>query len=318
MVIEREPKIAMRIAVMGAGSVGGYLGGRLAQAGNAVAMIARGEHLRAIQHDGLRVKSHWGDFCVQVEATDDPKSIGPVDLVLHTVKTYQNAAALPGLVPLLGPNTRVMPLQNGVDSYEAVAGAVGVERVLPGAVYVEVSVGSPGVIVQRGGVMRVVFGEISGPPTDRCQTLQETLSVAGISTEVSPDIAKELWSKYIFICVLAGVTSAVRAPLRVVLSYPDLKETVVQALREVEAVGRAKGVALDQDIVPHTVKYMEEWAQDLQASMYTDLELGRPLELDALTGAVVRLGAEVGVPTPINGFLYSLLQVHRNGSPQPQ
>ena len=303
----------MHIAVMGAGAVGGYFGALLARAGNPVTMIARGPHLQAMQKRGLEIRSHWGNFTVRVKATSDPSAVGPVDLVLHTLKTYQNSQAISAMQPMIGPDTALITLQNGVNSYQDLASAFGKERVLPGAAYIETIVVEPGTIQQSGGVVRLVFGEISGPPSPRCYRILETFTGAGITADASDNIMKELWSKFLFISVLAGVTTASNARLSDLLPHTHSRDLVTAAMREVEAIGRARGVALDEDIVPKILEYMDGWASDLTASMHTDLELGRPLELEALTGAVVSMGRDSGIPTPVNDTLYALLVVHKSG-----
>lgn len=306
----------MRIAVLGAGAVGGYFGAVLARAGNPVVMIARGENLQAMREHGLRVQSHWGKFEAPVMATDDPRAVGEVDLVLYCVKTYQNGDALPLLRPMVGYDTLVITVQNGVDSYADVAQTLERDNVLPGAVYIEAARTGPGEFKQSGGVVRFVFGEQSGPSTPRCLPVTETFLEAGIEVLTSQDMPKELWSKSLFITVLAGVTCAARTGLATVMASEAGRETLMAALKEVEAVARAKGVNLDADIVPKTWDYMVGWAKDLKASMQIDMEAGRPLELDALTGAVVRLGKETGVPTPVNDTLYSVLEPYKKGPPE--
>ena len=305
----------MRIAVVGAGAVGGYFGGLLARAGNQVTLIARGAHLEAIRAKGLQVQNHWGDFTVPVDATDNPADVGPVDLAFLTVKTYQNATVVPTLTPLLGEKTCIMTLQNGVDAYKDVGQVHGMDHVLPGAAYIETHLASPGVIKQVGEVVRIVFGEVDSGTTERAKNILETLQAANINAELATDVVKTLWTKFIFITTLAGITSSSRASMASLLADPTSKKMVVACLREIEAVGRASKVALDQDVVEKTMAYMESTAKDLHASMHTDLEMGRPLELEALNGAVVRIGREVGVQTPVNDVLYSLLVVHREGSP---
>ncbi len=306
---------AMHIAVMGAGSVGGYFGGLLARAGNRVSLIARGAHLDAIRSHGLQVKSQWGDFTVMAEATQDPGDVGPVELVLFTVKTYQNRSAISALAPLLGEDTSVLTLQNGVDSFEELSRGVGRERVLPGAAYMETQVEAPGVIRQQGDVVRIVYGEVHGGRTDRAVRILETLRAAQIPAELSTDVLKELWTKFLFISTMAGVTGASRAAMSLLLRRRECRELLQGAMREVEAVARARGIALDTDVVDRTMAYMDAEVENLRASMHTDLELGRPLELEALNGALVRIGREVGVPTPINGVLYALLVPHMDGGP---
>ena len=303
----------MRIAIVGAGAVGGYFGGLLARAGNEVTLLARGEHLEAIRRNDLEVRSNWGNFNVAVQATDDPADVGPVDLAFLTVKTYQNAAAIPSMAPLMGSATSVITLQNGVEAYKEVGRAYGMERVLPGAAYIETHLAEPGIVEQVGDVVRIVFGEADGSTTLRALDIQETLRAADINSELADDVLKALWTKFIFIATLAGVTSTSRASMDPLLADPESRAMVLACLREIEAVGRAEGVSLDADVVDKIMAYMESTAKDLHASMHTDLELGRPLELEALNGTVVRLGREHSIPTPVNDVLYSLLVVHKDG-----
>ena len=304
----------MRIAIMGAGSVGGYFGGLLAKAGNEVTLLARGAHLEAIRRQGLVVKSNWGEFNAQVSATNRPQEVGPVDLVMLTVKTYQNPDVIPGLLAMMDQDTSVLTLQNGVESYVEVAKQVGHEGVLAGAAYIETHIESPGVIKQVGEVVRIVFGETDGRSTPRAERVLEAFKVAEIVTEMSPDVVKTLWTKFLFISTLAGLTSVARAPMSDLLTNQASCAMVLATMQEIEAVGRASGVALDPDVVDRTMDYMRTAAKDLHASMHTDLELGRPLELEALNGAVVRMGVQVGVPTPINNFIYATLVVHIDGA----
>ena len=187
----------MRIAVMGAGGVGGYFGGLLAKAGNEVTLIARGPHLEAIRTQGLQIKSQWGDFNVRVEATDDPRQIGPVELVLFSVKTYQNAATIPAMAPLVGESTSLLTLQNGVEGHKELGQVVGPERVLPGSAYIETHIESPGVLSQRGDVARIAFGETGGQRTPRARRILETFQASGIPTNLSTDVVKELWTKFL-------------------------------------------------------------------------------------------------------------------------
>ena len=304
----------MRIAVMGAGAVGGYFGGQLARAGNDVTLIARRAHLQAIRDRGLTVKSHWGEFNVKVDATDDTGGVGPVDLAILSVKGYQNEAAIPALAPMMGDGSCVLTLQNGVASYDEVARVVGAARVLAGAAYMETHVESPGVIEQEGEVVRIVFGEADGEETERARRIRDALRAAGVDAQVSGDVMKALWTKFLYIATMAGVSSAARTPMSVLLTLDASRETMVSCMREVEAVARARAIDLDPDVVQRTMEYMDAEAEALQASMHTDLSAGRPLELEALNGTVVRLGRELGIPTPVNDTLYSALLPHREGS----
>ena len=304
----------MKIAVMGSGGVGGYFGGLLAKAGHAVTFIARGEHLRAIRKEGLRVVHNAGEFTVDASATDNAEGVGHVELVLFSVKAYDTDSALGVMSPLIGPDTTVLTLQNGVESHSAVAEAFGEIHALPGAAYVESRIDSPGVVVQTGGVARLVFGEASGEETDRVRRLRDALLSAGINAEVSPDVMATLWSKFLFIAAVAGLTSACRRRIGDLLGEPGYREVLVKAMREIEAVGRAKGINLDDAVVEQTMKYVEGAVKDITASMHLDLERGRRLELEIFNGAVVRMGREMGVATPVNHMLYMVLKPHVNGA----
>ena len=304
----------MHIAVVGAGGVGGYFGGFLARAENHVTLIARGVHLEAIRAGGLTLKSLQGDFNIKVDASDDPRLVGPVELVILAVKTYQNARAIPTMEPLIGEHTSLLSLQNGVDSYKDLVSAVGPERVLPGATYIATQIESPGVIKHQGTPGRIVFGELDGQRTSRAQGILETFQAAGIPTDLSDDVVKELWPKSFFVTTLASATASARAPIDRLLQYDESREMLLMAMKEIEAVARASGVNLDVDVVDKTMKFIESLANNLQSSMHTDIELGRPLELDSMTGSIVRAGRQVGVPTPVNSLLYSILVAHKNGA----
>ena len=304
----------MRIAVMGAGSIGGYFGGMLARGGNDVSLIARGAHLAAIRSDGLKVVRDDEEFTVRCQATDDPAEVGPVDLALLCVKTYQNQIAVPLMLPLVGPGTTVLCLQNGVDSYLTAAEVLGESSVIPGAAFIEAGVLAPGVVRQAGSHVRVILGEPNGVESKRCRDIRDIFLGAGVPAEVLPDIKAGLWEKFLFIATMAGVTCLARATLAELMPQPQWRKVVLNCLAEIDAVGRASGVGLPQDIVPDTVSYIEEHLADLQASMHTDLLAGRPLELEALNGAVVRAGNESGVATPINDVIYAMLMGLQKGS----
>ena len=307
----------MKIAVMGAGSVGGYLGGRLAIAGNEVFLIARGAHLEAISRSGLRLITDKQDITLrppeELRITGNPGSIGHVDLVLLTVKTYQISQAVTAMTPLAGPQTVVLCLQNGVDSYQEAAEALGEATVLPGAVYLEASITEPGVVRQSGDVVRVVFGELDGADSPRGGMIQTILQTAEIDAEFTQDIRKALWSKFIFIAAMAGATSVSRRTMAQLMPEPHWREVIISCLREIEAVGRASGVNLELGIVSQTIEYIDDSLEALSASMHADVLAGRPLELEALNGAVIRAGKDTGVPTPINEVFYALLKPYIHG-----
>jgi len=304
----------MRIAVMGAGSIGGYFGGMLARAGNDVALIARGTHLDAINSGGLKVIRDDEEFTVRCQATDNPSTIGPVDVVLLCVKTYQNKTAVPMMRPLVGPATTVMCLQNGVDSYLAAGKVLGESSVVPGAAFIEAGVLAPGVVQQTGRIVRIILGETDGTESERCRVIRDSFLEAGVPTEVVPDVKAGLWTKFLFIATMAGVTSIARSTLAELLVQPHWRLVVLGCMEEIEAVGRSSGVDLPHDIVSDTVTYIDGQLGDMEASMYVDLLAGRPLELDALNGAVVRTGKDTKVATPINDVIYAMLKPLEDGS----
>lgn len=305
----------MRIAIMGAGGTGGWLGAYLARAGNEVTLIARGGHLQAIQQSGLRLVSPDDEFTVKVRATEDSTEVGPVDFVLFTVKTYQNVAAIPAIAPLIGKETTVLTLQNGVDSSDRLAEAFGWTPILPGASWTTAHIESPGVIRQQTPSAKIVFGEVDGKKSQRALSIQEMLAAAGVDAELSEDVTKVLWTKFLLVGPLAGITSASRTRTNQLIQYPESKAAVVAALREVEAVALAKGVNLDSDVVEQTMAFADKLSPELQISMHVDLDHRRPLELEAMIGCVVSMGREVGVPTPIHDLLYALLLPHKDGAP---
>jgi 2-dehydropantoate 2-reductase len=304
----------MRIAVMGAGSTGGYFGGMLARGGNEVTLIARGAHLDAIRSGGLKIIRDDEEFTVQCQATDDPSEVGHVDLALICVKTYQSDAALPLMKPLVGPETTVLCLQNGVDSYLKAAEILGEQAVLPGAAFIEAAMLGPGKIRQSGTLVRIIMGESDGAESPRCQAIRDAFIGSGVPAEILPDIRAGQWEKFLFIATMAGVTSMARATLAELMPQPHWRNVVLACLAEIDKVARASGVGLPPDIVAKTVSSIEEHLADLQASMHTDLMAGRPLELDALNGAVVRAGIEAGVATPVNGVIYAMLKNSQEGS----
>lgn len=307
----------MRIAVMGAGSIGGYFGGMLARGGHEVTLIARGEHLAAIREQGLQIHTDAAQRTIpcgdNLRATADPVDVGIADLILLTVKTYQNPAAVPAMLPMVGTDSVILCLQNGIDSYQAAAAAVGLEKVLPGAAYIEADRPAPGIIRQSGSVVRIVFGEPAGGWSERGVVIRNTLEQAGIPAEFSPEIRQVLWSKFLFIATMAGVTALARETMADLMPRPEWRRVIIACLREIEAVARAAGVNLPATSVDDTLAYIEGSLADLQASMHTDLMAGRPLELEALNGAVVRAGQAVKVPTPINDLIYAALKPYVEG-----
>jgi 2-dehydropantoate 2-reductase len=298
----------MRIAVFGAGAVGGYFGGRLAQAGEAVTFIARGEHLQALRHQGLKVDSINGDFTLQpVDATDDPGRIGPVDVVLVAVKAWQVSSAAQEMRPLVGSDTLVVPLLNGVEAPDQLAEVLGDAHVGGGLCRISSILAAPGYIRHVGIEPYVIFGELDNRPTQRCQSLLEAFERAGVKAEIPPDIRAAMWEKFLFIAAFSGVGAVTRAPAGVLRSVPEVRAVLEMALQEILAVAVAQGVNLPPDSVARTMKFIDGIPAGVQASMQRDIIEGRPSELAAQAGAVVRLGKKKDVPTPVNEFLYACL-----------
>ena len=305
----------MRIAIVGAGGIGGYYGGLLARAGNEVALIARGAHLEAIRTAGLQVESVHGDFTVRPAlATSDPAEVGPVDLILFTVKTYDLEEAGRAAAPLLGPDTVVLPLENGLEAPGMLGQLLGAERVLPGVTYVSASIAAPGRIRQVSELRRIVFGEADGGSTPRAERIREVLAASGIEVVLTGDIQAALWTKFIFMATAAGVCAAARLPLSAALACPETRALFQQALQEAAAVARAEGVALPADIAERTMRTGEGFPPGTRPSMLVDLEAGRRLELEAMSGAVVRRGEAGGVATPVHRVLYALLKPWAGGA----
>lgn len=303
----------MRVAVYGVGGVGGFFGGRLAHAGEDVIFIARGSHLEAIQRDGLKVQSIQGDFEVApAQAAADPAEVEPVDVVLVGVKTWQVEDAGKAIRPLVGPETLVVPLQNGVDAPAQLAAALdepgsAQPHVIGGLCRIVSMIAAPGVIRHAGMAPYIAFNRLDGQPDPRVERLRQAFERAGIAVEVPEDIYTALWAKFVFIAGFGGTGSVTRAPAGLLRSTPETRRMLEQVIREVEAVGRAHGARLVEDITARTVAMVDALPETATASMQRDVMDGRPSELEAQTGAVVRLGREKGVPTPLNEFIYASL-----------
>jgi len=304
--------VRIKIAILGAGGAGGYYGGLLAHSGHDVTLIARGAHLAAIREQGLRVESLHGDFVVRpAQATDDPTTVGPVDLLLVTVKSYDLDTAAAAARPLVGPETAVLPLLNGLDAAERLAALFGDGPVLAGLTHISASIAAPGVIRQVSLLRRITFGERDGRLTPRAGRIRDLLEAGGIEAVLTPAVQVALWEKFLFIASIGGVCCLTRLPIGPVLTTPEIRQLYLKALQEVEAVGRARGVALPDDIVARTLRLSEQFAPQTKPSMLADLEAGRRLELEAMSGTVVRYGREVGVPTPVHSLIYTTLQATR-------
>jgi len=299
----------MKIAILGTGGVGGYYGGLLARSGQDVTFVARGAHLAAIREHGLRVESVHGDFTVYpAQATDDPEQSGSVELLLVTVKTYDLEAAAQEARPLVGSGTAVLPLLNGLDAAEQLSAVYGADRVLGGLTHISSSVPAPGIIRQVSPLRRIVFGEQDGAISARAERIRDTLDATGVQVVLTSTIESALWEKYLFIASIGGVCCLARQAIGRVLSMPESRELYIDALREIEAVGRARGVAFSPKIVEQTLELTESFVPATRPSMLVDLEAGRRLELEAMSGTVVRLGQELGIPTPVHRVIYAALK----------
>jgi 2-dehydropantoate 2-reductase len=312
----------VRIAVFGTGGAGGYFGARLARAGEDVVFIARGEHLRAIREHGLIVETPEGEFCVRSEATDDPATVGPVDAVLVGVKTWQVIEAARALRPLLGADTFAVPLQNGVEAASELASVLGAERVLGGLCGTLSWVAGPGRIRSIGKVNFVKLGEEDDRASDRAERLRAAFERAGVDVEIPVDFRRALWAKFLFVVSLGGVGAVTRVPVGVVRTLPETRRMLTQAMEEILAVARARGIALPDSAIAETLAFVDTLSPDGTTSLQRDIAEGKPSELEAWNGAVVRLGREAGVPTPLHAFLYeSLLPQERRArglDPEPE
>src|SRR5665647_1750290 len=303
----------MRIAAMAAGAVGGYFGARLAAAGHDVFFIARGANLDAMRKNGLTIESVHGDLHLpKPNVTDDPKSVGPVDVVLFAVKLWDTEKAAEQALPLLGPNTRVITLQNGVDSYERIAPIVGPERAIGGVTYVVSVIERPGVIKQASVFQTITCGTIDGKPDAPLEAFVDAAKAAKINIILSDNIERDRWHKFIFLSATSGATALTRSTMGPILADPDTRALFRNIMRETLAVGRAKGVALDESYVDERMAFADKnTPAGMKASMANDLDRGNRLELDWLAGRVCQLGRKYGVPTPVNDVIYAALKLHR-------
>lgn len=307
----------MKIAMMGSGGVGGFFGGRLAHAGYDVSFIARGKHLEAMRRHGLTIENEpQGDIRVpRVHATEHPASLGPVDLVILSVKLWDTEDAARAIAPIVGPDTGVLSLQNGVVKDDILRTAFGADRVMGGVGYVATHISKPGVIHQTGTMQRIVVGEYDGRKSERATFLHEALLKAGVKAELSDDIRRSIWEKYVFLVGLSGTTTATRTSLGPIRANPRSRAFLLDMMREVVAVGRALGVALPEDFADNRLAFADTLPADMTSSMHHDLERGNRLEVDWLSGGVVDMGAKAGVPTPANRAVQALLALHAQGRP---
>ena len=290
----------MKILIMGTGGVGGYYGGLLAQQGNEVTFISRGAHLYAIRHAGLKVKSVHGDFTIfPANATEDPAKVEPVELILFCVKTYNTDEAADAIKSAVSPQTVVLSLQNGIDAAERIGKVVGLEHVIGGATWLSAAVEEPGVIRQISQFRRIVFGELGGDRSERIQSIYEVLNQTGITVEVSENIQKILWTKFVFIAAASSIGSLTRLGMGDYRSIPESRGLLSGIMQEVVSLASAQGVALDPDVVQKSLEFTDNAAPHIKPSMQLDVEAGHRTELESMVGVIGRKGRELGVLTAL-------------------
>ena len=306
----------MKIAVMGAGAIGGYFGGRLAKAGFDVSFIARGAHLDVIRKNGLKVLSPLGDFTIHpATVTEDPAEVGPVDVILFMVKNYDTLRAAEQIRPLVGPDTAIIPFQNGVEARAMLSNVLGARHVLGGVAFIPASIQKPGVIKHNAELAKLVFGEFDKQITPRALSFLDALEKAGVTGEIPADISMVLWSKLMFLTSMSAINCITRQPVGLVQSDGETIALYMDAMREVAAVAVAHGVSLGEEAIADNMALAKSFPPNNKTSMFQDLEAGQRLEIDYLSGAVVRLGREKGIETPIHRTAWVAIKPWINGPP---
>ena len=284
------------------------------QGGADVTFIARGAHLAAMRANGLAIENeHEPIYLSKVDATDDPRAIGPVDLVLFSVKLWDTESAARSLLPVVGPETGIISFQNGVQKDDTLRGVFGADAVMGGVAYMATTIGRPGVIVQTGTMQHMIFGEYHGRRSHRAEELLAAARSGGVKADISDDIRRAIWEKYVFLVALSGSTTSMRLPLGPIRNHPRTRQFLLDLMRETVAVGRAQGVALPEDYAEQQLAFVDGLSADMTSSMHHDLERGQPLELRWLSGGVVEMGTGLGLPTPANQFVYDVLVLHADG-----
>ena len=303
----------MRIAVMGSGALGGYFGARLCQGGADVHFVARGKHLQAMREQGLRIEGATEIHIPRVKATEHPREIGQVDLVMLCVKLWDTEAALEQIRPLVGRDTAIISFQNGVLKDQALRAVYEESQLMGGVGYVATTVDRPGVIRQTGPMQRLIFGEFDGTKSARGRRFLEACVAGGINAELSDNILREIWQKFVFLVGLSGTTTTIRKPIGPIRENPQTRAFLLDVMREVVAVGRAHGINLADDYAEVRLRLADDVAYDMTSSMHHDLERGNRLESRWLAGAVVELGRSKGVATPLNRVIADVLALHSAG-----
>ena len=297
-----------RIAVFGAGGIGGYFGGRLAEAGAEVHLIARGDHLAALRSKGLRVRSYLGDIEMHLPATDDPEEIGPCDYVLFCVKSYDTREAAENCGPLIDGDTAVVSLQNGIDNEDIIAGVLGREHVMGGVAYILATIAEPGVIEHGDTPATLFFGELDGAIRERGQRLESLFAEGKVDTRLTADIQSMTWSKYSFICALSGMTAAVRRPIGDIRTVPESREMFQSIVTEVRELAEAEGTVLPEDLLEGHLAEADGLGHDVYSSLHYDLTHGRRMELESLHGAALRLADKHVLEVPACRAVYAILR----------
>lgn len=301
---------------MGTGGVGGYFGGRLAQASEDVTFIARGEHLAAMRSNGLQVHSANGDFAINpVKATDDPAQVGPVDLVMMGVKLWSTDEAIAAIAPMMGPNSVAVSFQNGVIAADKLIAAYGRERVWGGVSNIASLIERPGVIRHNGNMAILMTGELDNVRTPRIEAFAKTCAKANIEHRVPENIDTAIWEKFLFLMAMSSMTALTRLPIGALREDPETRALLMELMAEARAIGRAKGIRLDDGVLERLMTRLDGLPRPMVASMLGDLERGNRLELPWLAGGVVEMGKALGIPTPAAKFAYTALKLYANGRP---
>jgi 2-dehydropantoate 2-reductase len=303
----------MRIAVIGSGGVGGYFGGRLAQAGHEVTFVARGKHLAAMRERGLRIESARGDATIRANATDDPSSIGACDVVMFCVKLWDVDESTRRIAPLVAKGGAVIPFQNGLYAPEVLQRELGRDKVIGGVAYIAATIREPGVIAHTGTMARLVVGAFAGGNAQAAAAFAQACKGADVECDVSADISRALWEKFCFLAALSGTTSLARQPLGVIRADPDLRATFESAVREAFTLGRARGVALADDTVAKAMAALDALPAEMRSSMQNDLAAGNRLEAPWLSGAVARMSKESNLAAPVSATLLAALKPYLDG-----
>ncbi len=300
----------MKVGVVGTGGVGGYFGGLLAMSGNVdIHFLARGKHLQVIEEEGLTIVSNDKSTTIFVHATSEPQDIGYVDLILFCVKSYDTEYTARFIEPMVGPETVILTLQNGLDNVEKIAQFYDLSQIMAGTAYIESRIASPGVILHRGHPGRIVFGELNGEITDRAKRIHDLFIKAKIEAVLTDHIERVLWEKFILMCAIHGVGTLSRSSIGQMLACEETRELLRRVMEEVKQVAILKNVGLPEDVIERSMLIAESYDRAFRPSMLRDLEWKQPLEIDALNGLVVKMGRELGFDTPLNFAIYAALKL---------